>query len=119
MKKVKSCYLNDTFSGLLTILDEQDFRHLVVWLEDIKIKHYKELSQGDGLRRTRGDNWNQHYQSYLKSTGCPPALAQDDGQSLCWLLGEALMADDEKCGLDIKGETSLAIYILSCLMQLF
>ena len=86
------------------IVDEQDFRHLIVWLEDIKIKHFKELSKGENLRRTRDENWNTHYSSYLTSIGCPSALAQDDMQSLCWLLGEALMADDDKSNLDIKGE---------------
>ena len=62
---------------------------MVLWLEEQKIRRYP-VEQRKGLR-DRGQHWQQHYEKYLKDLNCP---RQDDNvQSLCWLLGYALMLE--------------------------
>uniref|UniRef100_A0A2R5LDU9 Putative carnitine deficiency associated protein n=1 Tax=Ornithodoros turicata TaxID=34597 RepID=A0A2R5LDU9_9ACAR len=52
------------------IQSQGEFRALVSWLEDQKIRHYK-IEDRDGLRQTDSSDWTQAYEAYLTDLGCP------------------------------------------------
>jgi len=65
---------------------------MVAWLEDTKIRFYREDGRA-GLRRT-GDweEWWKSFEKYLSDMGCPRGLAGEKGlaEVLDWLLGQAV-----------------------------
>jgi len=68
--------------------DEPQFRNLIVWLEDQKIRHYK-IEDRDGLRDIQSSNWLSCYNKYIYDIGCPVATDNKNG-ILDWLLGFAV-----------------------------
>ncbi|CAD5123122.1 DgyrCDS11495 [Dimorphilus gyrociliatus] len=97
--------------------DDTNFRNLVVWLEDIKIRHYK-IDERKNLRATESPDWNTSLEEYLKDLNCIVDIKKR--QEVCdWLLGYAVRCcygdnlDKYKCGstsdnslqnLDFEGE---------------
>ncbi|CAG0886812.1 unnamed protein product [Darwinula stevensoni] len=72
----------------LDVNDPKQFRNMIVWLEDRKIRHYK-MDQRGALRATDSLNWSEAFQSYLRDLACP--LSQDDLSGVTdWLLGYAI-----------------------------
>jgi len=70
------------------ISDENQFRNMVVWLEDQKIRHYS-IDDRSALRNTASDNWSKSYNSYLSDLACP-IMSGSKEQILDWLLGCAI-----------------------------
>lgn len=68
--------------------DVSQFRNLVVWLEDKKIKLYS-IEARSALRDTKSDEWKQHFDKYLDDLECP--VDRDNNASVMdWLLGWAV-----------------------------
>lgn len=47
---------NQNLKNFINVLVETDFRNIVVWLEDQKIRHYK-IEDRTSLRNTQSSDW--------------------------------------------------------------
>nr|CAD7401443.1 unnamed protein product [Timema poppensis] len=74
----------DTFD----ISDENQFRNLVIWLEDQKIRHYK-IDDRQSLRDIKSTDWPKAFKRYLKDLACP-VQGDKDSEHLEWLLSFAV-----------------------------
>jgi len=77
--------------------DQGNFRVLVTWLEETKIRHYK-LDDRGPLRQRDSPNWNDAFAKYLTDMNCsrPFSASMNDDQRalvLDWLLSEAVSAE--------------------------
>lgn len=68
--------------------DEKEYRSVVLWLEDQKIRHYK-IEEREGLRNVDSDSWNEAYDSYQKDL-VSPANDGTPNEKLNWLLSYAV-----------------------------
>ena len=70
--------------------DPQNFRHLVLWIEDSKLRSGK----GFPLKDTYAPNWDKEYREYLKVIQCPLELYLEEENfnkcTLTWLIGQAI-----------------------------
>jgi len=74
-----------------TATDESQFRNLVIWLEDQKIRHYK-IEDRSALRNVCAGNWEDSLKSYISDLGYTGPL--DQRLVLTdWLLGYAVRLD--------------------------
>lgn len=72
----------------LIFTDENQFRNLVLWLEEQKIRHYK-VEERDPLRKITSDSWVDAFNQYIRDLECP--LKSDKKIELLeWLLGHAV-----------------------------
>ena len=72
----------------------KEFQSLILWLEEQHIRRYPiDSDQRNGLRQLSTDQWQIHYEKYLKDVECP--FVDNNVQSVCWLLGYALRLDNE------------------------
>ncbi|XP_014671876.1 PREDICTED: UPF0568 protein C14orf166 homolog isoform X2 [Priapulus caudatus] len=88
---------------------ESNFKNVVVWLEDHKIRHYK-IEDRDALRKLQNPDWQEVFTQYLKDLECP-VIDSDATTILDWLLGLAVGLEygDHVDDPDFKaGVTSLA-----------
>jgi RLL motif-containing protein 1 len=69
-------------------LDANEFRNLVVWLEDQKIRHYK-IEDRKALRDISSSEWPKTFQQYRDDLACP-IQSEKDGEVLEWLLAFAV-----------------------------
>ncbi|KFB40631.1 AGAP001816-PA-like protein [Anopheles sinensis] len=73
----------------VNIDDRKEFRSLIVWLEDQKIRHYS-IEDRESLKRVDAlDNWEAAYEKYKHDVGLPPELETRQEQ-LTWLLLHAV-----------------------------
>ncbi|KAL0270028.1 UNVERIFIED_CONTAM: hypothetical protein PYX00_007570 [Menopon gallinae] len=70
------------------INDENEFRSVVLWLEDQKIRHYK-VQDRSRLRDIRSPNWPDAYRTYLNDVACL-VKSQKKEEELEWLLAFAV-----------------------------
>lgn len=70
------------------LLDTQEFRNLVVWLEDQKIRHYK-IEDRTALRDISSCDWPKTFQQYRDDLACP-IQSEKPGEVLEWLLAFAI-----------------------------
>lgn len=70
------------------VLDVKEYRSVVLWLEDQKIRHYK-IEDRDGLRNIDSENWQNAYDLYQKDLVSPVANGTPNEQ-LNWLLSYAV-----------------------------
>lgn len=68
--------------------NDAEMRHLVVWLEDQKIRHLK-IEDRAGLRDTASDGWESAFQHYLTELNCPYTGGRRE-IIVDWLLGYAV-----------------------------
>lgn len=68
--------------------DEKQFRNLILWLEDQKIRHYK-IEERAGLRLINSPEWPQVFQQYKNDLNCPEELTSLLDQ-LKWILSYAI-----------------------------
>lgn len=68
--------------------DEKEYRSVVLWLEDQKIRHYK-IEEREGLRNIDGDSWKEAYDSYQRDLVSPVGDGTPNEQ-LNWLLSYAV-----------------------------
>ncbi|XP_013138547.1 PREDICTED: UPF0568 protein C14orf166 homolog [Papilio polytes] len=68
--------------------DVKEYRSVVLWLEDQKIRHYK-IEDRDGLRNIDSENWQNAYDLYQKDLVSPVANGTPNEQ-LNWLLSYAV-----------------------------
>ena len=69
-------------------VNETQFRELVVWLEDQKIRHYS-IDDRASLRNTKDGDWTETYRKYLSDLACP-IMSGSQQEILDWLLGCAV-----------------------------
>ncbi|XP_074657306.1 RNA transcription, translation and transport factor protein-like isoform X2 [Tubulanus polymorphus] len=69
-------------------IDEKQFKSLIVWLEDQKVRFYK-IEDREFLRNTESDDWNKAFLTYIQDLSCPYNPA-DRSAVLDWLLGYAV-----------------------------
>eukprot|EP00090_Calanus_glacialis_P046066 TRINITY_DN8860_c0_g1_i1.p1 TRINITY_DN8860_c0_g1~~TRINITY_DN8860_c0_g1_i1.p1 ORF type:complete len:250 (+),score=83.32 TRINITY_DN8860_c0_g1_i1:65-814(+) len=67
---------------------QAQYRGLVVWLEDQKIRHYK-IDERASLRDIESDVWPGALHKYLSDLACP-IMSGSPGEILDWLLGCAV-----------------------------
>ena len=68
--------------------DEKEYRSVVLWLEDQKIRHYK-IEEREGLRNIDGDSWKEAYDGYQRDLVSPVGDGTPNEQ-LNWLLSYAV-----------------------------
>jgi len=67
---------------------QNEFRSLVIWLEDQKIRHYK-IDDRRGLRDGAAEGWSAAFNKYLGDVGCP-IMSSSPEEILDWLVGFAV-----------------------------
>ncbi|CAB3377867.1 Hypothetical predicted protein [Cloeon dipterum] len=83
--------------------DEQQFRTLVLWLEEQKIRHLR-IEDRDPLRVTHSPEWEKGYQQYKNNLGCPISSGKRK-EEVDWLLSYAIRleySDEVKKYKDVK-----------------
>ena len=83
-------YTNCEFFNCLS--DEHEYRRLVLWLEEQRIRHYQ-VADREAIREIDGDKWQGQFELYLKSLDCP--YVGNHVQALSWLLGTALQLEEQ------------------------
>uniref|UniRef100_A0A2M4BXB5 Putative carnitine deficiency associated protein n=1 Tax=Anopheles marajoara TaxID=58244 RepID=A0A2M4BXB5_9DIPT len=73
----------------VNVNDLKEFRSLVVWLEDQKIRHYTIENREDLKKVGAADTWNAAYRQYQHDVGMPQELETRQEQ-LTWLLLHAI-----------------------------
>jgi len=68
--------------------NQSQYRGLVVWLEDQKIRHYK-IDERTNLRNVTSDSWPTYLHKYLTDLACP-IMSGTPAEILDWLLGCAV-----------------------------
>ncbi|KAG6464475.1 RNA transcription, translation and transport factor protein [Manduca sexta] len=68
--------------------DEKEYRSVVLWLEDQKIRHYK-IEEREGLRNIDADSWKEAYDTYQRDL-VSPASEGSPNEQLNWLLSYAV-----------------------------
>ncbi|XP_026745989.1 RNA transcription, translation and transport factor protein [Trichoplusia ni] len=68
--------------------DEKEYRSVVLWLEDQKIRHYK-IEERDGLRGIENESWKEAYDTYQRDLVSPVAEGTPNEQ-LNWILSYAV-----------------------------
>ncbi|CAH4036514.1 RNA transcription, translation and transport factor protein [Pieris brassicae] len=68
--------------------DEKEYRSVVLWLEDQKIRHYK-IEEREGLRSIDSENWKEAYDIYQKDL-VSPVVDGTLNEQLNWLLSYAV-----------------------------
>jgi len=77
--------------------NQTQYRGLVVWLEDQKIRHYRIDERGE-LRDVSSESWPSALHKYLSDLACP-LMSGSSGEILDWLLGTAVRFEyGEKVG---------------------
>jgi len=66
----------------------QEYRSLVVWLEDQKIRQYK-IEDRTALRNIEATTWHESFLKYLKDMDCP-LMGGSKLEILDWLVGQAI-----------------------------
>ncbi|XP_051166664.1 RNA transcription, translation and transport factor protein [Leptopilina boulardi] len=87
----------DKFNGN----DSGEVRHLVLWLEDQKIRYHKPEGR-TALREIESNNWPKAFDEYCKELGCPVKTSLLD--KVEWLVGQAIRyeyEDNQKVCQDI------------------
>lgn len=85
-RKLTALGFNNTDN--FNIQSQGEFRSLIAWLEDQKIRHYK-LEERAALRALDAPGWMQAFETYLQDLGCPHK-SSDTKTVLDWLLGLAV-----------------------------
>ncbi|XP_057685266.1 RNA transcription, translation and transport factor protein isoform X2 [Corythoichthys intestinalis] len=88
MFKRKLTALDYHSPGAFDCADETQFRNLVVWLEDQKIRHYKIEDRGS-LRNIPSSDWPKAFHRYLQDVSCPFGTSER-AEAVDWLLGLAV-----------------------------
>ncbi|KAK2165013.1 hypothetical protein LSH36_56g04029 [Paralvinella palmiformis] len=89
--------------------DESQYRNLIIWIEDQKIRHYK-IDDRKELRDICSGEWQKSFKKYLDDLECPHDPTNRTA-TLDWLLGYAVRLEygDKVNDPDFKaGVTSLA-----------
>lgn len=68
--------------------DEKEYRSVVLWLEDQKIRHYK-IEEREGLRNIDSNSWISAYVTYQKDL-VSPVVETSPNEQLNWLLSYAV-----------------------------
>uniref|UniRef100_UPI00358F4836 RNA transcription, translation and transport factor protein n=1 Tax=Myxine glutinosa TaxID=7769 RepID=UPI00358F4836 len=68
--------------------DENEFRNVIIWLEDQKIRHYKIEERGN-LRNVHSNEWPKYFEQYLLDICCPFNV-KEKIEAVDWLLGLAV-----------------------------
>ena len=66
------------------LLDEKQYRNIIIWLEDQKIRRYK-IDEREELRNCTADSWTKVFQQYLCDLDCP-VVNEPRNEILDWLL---------------------------------
>jgi len=88
--------------------DDIQFKNLILWLEDQKIRYYT-IEDRASLRNLDSNQWNVAFKQYLEQLGCPFDSNNSDQKNLLidWLLGHAVRleyADQVDSMKEISGE---------------
>lgn len=84
MFKRKLTALDHPSPDNFNINDDKQFRNLIVWLEDQKIRHYK-IEDRKNLRDIDSAEWPKIFRQYLDDLACP-IQSDSSGEHLEWLL---------------------------------
>lgn len=79
-------YVN--IKNTVIILDEKEYKSVVLWLEDQKIRHYK-IEEREGLRNFNSEGWKEAYNTYQRDL-VSPAAGLSPNEQLNWLLSYAV-----------------------------
>jgi hypothetical protein len=82
---------------IFQILDENQFRHMILWLEEQKIRHYK-IEDREPLRQYQSPEWIKCYQQYKDDLACP-IVSGKLAEELDWLLSYAVRLEYSDNGM--------------------
>ncbi|XP_046402283.1 RNA transcription, translation and transport factor protein [Ischnura elegans] len=86
--------------------DDRQFRSLIVWLEDQKIRHYK-IEDRENLRNITSPDWPSYFQQYNKDLVAPDFKKREE--QLDWLLSFAVRLDYADNAEKYKDQTSESV----------
>jgi RNA transcription, translation and transport factor protein len=72
----------------VNVKDEKQFRNLVLWLEDQKIRNYKIEDRAE-LRKVNSAEWPKVFDKYKNDLNCPKELISSEDQ-LRWIVAYAI-----------------------------
>ncbi|KAG8212679.1 hypothetical protein J437_LFUL019553, partial [Ladona fulva] len=87
MSKRKLSALEYHSAETFDINDEKQFRSLVAWLEDQKIRHYK-IEDRQNLRNITSLDWPKHFKQYYTDLAAPDYKRPEE--QIDWLLAFAV-----------------------------
>lgn len=101
------CLEHPNPSGV-NIDDEKQFRNLVLWLEEQKIRLYR-IEDRTELRQVNTPEWTQAFEKYTIDLNCPKEL-KSDSDHLKWIVHSAIKLEffdnaDEYRGMTAKKAT--------------
>ncbi|XP_069681936.1 RNA transcription, translation and transport factor protein [Periplaneta americana] len=88
MFKRKLAALDYPSSDNFNVNDTKEFRSLVLWLEDQKIRHYK-IEDRKVLRDINSSDWTKAFKQYRDDLACP-VQSEKSAELLEWLLAFAV-----------------------------
>lgn len=87
LKNKLACLEHPNAAGV-NVEDEKQFRNLVLWLEDQKIRHYKIEDRAE-LRKVNNPEWLKTFDKYKNDLNCPKELKSNHDQ-LKWIVAYAI-----------------------------
>ncbi|GLV33275.1 uncharacterized protein CBL_08443 [Carabus blaptoides fortunei] len=72
----------------VNVNNTREFRSIILWLEDQKIRHYK-IEDRQELRQLDSDNWTQSFDKYRSDIACP-IVSENNLEQLQWILAYAV-----------------------------
>jgi len=91
MFKRKLSALDYPQSDSVNTSDEKEFRKIIVWLEDNKIKKYKPESR-QNIRNVNSSEWKKSFDKYKQDVSCP-ITSNEFTDELDWFIRYALKSE--------------------------
>lgn len=90
--------------------DEKQFRNLVLWLEDQKIRNYKIEDRAE-LRKINSSEWPQVFDNYKNALSCPKELTSKLDQ-LKWIIAYAIKLEYLDNGKSLNSVDRIHVVII-------
>lgn len=84
----------------VNVNDEKQFRNLVLWLEDQKIRNYK-IEERAMLRKVNSPDWLEVFDKYKNDLNCPKELLSSMDQ-LKWIVAHAIKLEFMDNGEELR-----------------
>lgn len=96
-------------SESIDLLCITDYRSLVVWLEDRKIRRYTKEDRGP--LSVKSETWDTAFSGYLTELDCPFCFSGGSIDCIIWLIGHAVAVDYEFLELNAGDSSSEMVVI--------
>jgi RLL motif containing protein 1 len=96
----------------INVNDEKQFRNLVLWLEEQKIRHYKIEDRAE-LRKVNNDSWLQAFEKYKDDLSCPKELTTKMDH-LKWIVAFAVKLEYLDNGEEFRNFVISSAHLFAC-----